>query len=88
MASSARQDQAQENFTIKVLRIHQKWGWLSNVMDFYQKNQKYDPWWRSYQRENPEFLSLENEKNRKNPPQKIRKTRRAAKKANGMRARR
>ena len=51
-------------FSIEVLRLHQKWGWLSNVMDFYQNNEKYDAWWETYQKENGEFLSSDDEKER------------------------
>ena len=45
-------------YSIDVLRLHQKWGWLSNVMDFYQNNNKYNQWWENYEKENQEFLDI------------------------------
>ena len=49
-------------FSVDVLRLHQKWGMLSNVMDFYNYNGKYLEWYASYEKENQEFLQLNDEK--------------------------
>ena len=46
-------------FNIDVLRLHQKWGWLSNVMDFYNKNKKYNIWYESFEKENKYFLEID-----------------------------
>ena len=49
-------------FSIDVLRLHQKWGMLSNVMDFYNYNGKYFEWYAAYEKENQEFLEIVDEK--------------------------
>ena len=50
------------NFSLDVLRLHQRWGMLSNVMDFYNKNGKFDPWYTIFEKENKEFLEIIDER--------------------------
>ena len=52
------------NFSVDVLRLHQKWGMLSNVMDFYYNNGKFGEWYSVFEKENKEFIEIIDERER------------------------
>ena len=53
-------------FSVDVIRLHQKWGWFSNVCDFYMRlgEDKFLAWYKIFEKENSEFLNIIDERER------------------------
>ena len=47
----AQQRSSKFNYTIDVLRLHQRWGWFSNVCDFYMRlgEDKFLAWYKIFE---------------------------------------
>ena len=62
----AQQWSSKFNYTIDVLRLHQRWGWFSNVCDFYMRlgEDKILAWYKIIEKENSEFLNIIDERER------------------------
>ena len=62
----AQQWSSKFNYTIDVLRLHQRWGWFSNVCDFYMRlgEDKFLAWYKIFEKENSVFLNIIDERER------------------------